>query len=63
MAMYKRLRTYTTWSIACFAVWALIFAAGFIFHLKRDNHPVVYIFIGWCLGWLGATIARRLYRD
>jgi hypothetical protein len=59
--MHKHLRSYATWSIACFIVWATIFAVGLIFHFKRDNHVIVYIFLGWCLGWLGATIARALY--
>ncbi|HVS58526.1 MAG TPA: hypothetical protein VHD60_02175 [Candidatus Saccharimonadales bacterium] len=57
---FKR-RSYATWSIACFAVWAIIFVVGFVFNLHRDGHPVLYVFFGWVLGWLGATIARRIY--
>lgn len=60
--MHIKLRSYTTWSIACFVVWAIIFAVGLIFNLHRDNHLVVYVFAGWVIGWLGATIARHMYK-
>lgn len=60
--MRVRFQSYAAYSITCFVVWGLIFAVGLIFHLKRDNHPVIYIFFGWVIGWLSATIARKVYK-
>jgi hypothetical protein len=60
--MRKRFHTYTTYSIACFIVWALIFAYGLVFHLHTKNHAAFYVFCGWVIGWLSATIARKVYK-
>jgi hypothetical protein len=60
--MHKKLHSYTIYSISCFIVWALIFAVGLILHLHRDGHPIVYVFLGWVIGWLSATIARSVYK-
>ena len=58
-----KFHSYTAYSIACFAVWAIIFTIGFTFNLHRDGTPVLYIFAGWCIGWFGGAIARKVYKD
>ena len=61
--MKKRYYTYTFYSIGCFIVWGILFAIGLIFHPVHDkNHKVVTVFGGWVLGWLSATIARKVYK-
>lgn len=55
-------RSYTTYSTACFVVWGLLFAYELLFHVHIKNHAAVYIFSGWCIGWLPAMIARKVYR-
>jgi hypothetical protein len=59
--MRARRGTYTTYSIACFAVWALIFLVGVATGSHRPGHPVLYVFGGWVIGWTSATIARAVY--
>jgi hypothetical protein len=54
--------TYRSYSIGCFAVWAILFAIGLIFHIHVKNHAALYIFYGWVIGWLSATIARSVYK-
>jgi hypothetical protein len=58
--MRRRLRTYTAYSIGCFVVWGLIFAIGAL-HPRNTGHAIVFLFAGWALGWLSATIARYVY--
>lgn len=60
--MRKKLHTYTAYSIGCFIVWAIIFAYGLIFGVQLRNHAVLYVFYGWVIGWLSATIARKVYK-
>ncbi len=58
----KKFNTYTGYSIACFIVWAILFLIGFTFHIKTKNHAAFYVFCGWVIGWLSATIARKVYK-
>lgn len=59
--MNNRLNTYTAYSIACWIVWALLFAIGLATGRSREGYPVVLVFAGWVIGWLSATIARAVY--
>jgi hypothetical protein len=59
--MRRHLRTYTSYSIACAIVWAVILA---VISAKTDSttrHTFLLVFGGWWIGWLSATIARAVY--
>lgn len=55
------MRTYTAHSIACGIVWAVLLIASTLAGNGKSNHAVVYVFLGWWIGWLSATIARSVY--
>jgi len=59
--MRQSLRSYTASSIGCGIVWAALLTVGAIVGHASPNHAVLYVFFGWVLGWLSATIARWVY--
>lgn len=59
--MKRRLNTYTAYTIGCALVWAIILAVVFAATSDAVKHTVVLVFGGWVIGWLSATIARRVY--
>jgi hypothetical protein len=59
--MYKRFHTYAAYSIACFVVWGIILVVRVGFHLHDPHHEILDVFCGWTIGWLSATIARKVY--
>jgi hypothetical protein len=54
-------RSYTTYSIACFLVWAVILIVVSLAASGDRRHVVYYVAGGWLIGWLSATIARSVY--
>lgn len=59
--MRKRLNTYTAYSIACAAVWAVILVVVYTEAGDATRHTILLVFGGWAIGWLSATIARAIY--
>ncbi len=59
--MRRRYGTYTSYSIACAIVWAVILAGVFATADTATRHTFVLLFGGWWIGWLSATIARAVY--
>ncbi len=55
-----KVNSYTTYSIGCFLVWAIIFGIGAL-HPQDTGHVLLLVFGGWFIGWLSATIARYVY--
>lgn len=59
--MKLQAHTYTGYSIGCAVVWAVILLAT----ARRKEHPDANIMrqvcASWWMGWLSATIARRVY--
>jgi hypothetical protein len=35
--------------------------AGTLAGSGTPNHAVIFVFLGWWIGWLSATIARSVY--
>jgi hypothetical protein len=60
-AMRKGLNTYTSYSIACAAVWAVILAVVSTEASDATRHTYLLVCGGWAIGWLSATIARAVY--
>ncbi|MFZ1179349.1 MAG: hypothetical protein WAO15_24455 [Mycobacterium sp.] len=59
--MRRRFNTYTSYSIACAIVWAVILAGVSSLADTATRHKFVLVFGGWVIGWLSATIARAVY--
>jgi hypothetical protein len=59
--MRRSLRTYTAYSVGCGVVWAVLLIAGTLAGNGSASHTVLYVFLGWVLGRLSATIARVVY--
>jgi len=57
----KQTRKYWAYSIAIFVLWGIIFLVHWL--AKSPPHPKTLglIFLGYVIGWLGATIARSVY--
>ena len=60
-AMRKWSNTYTGYSIACAAVWAVILAVVSTAADDATRRTFLVLFGGWAIGWLSATIARAVY--
>ena len=59
--MRDRLNTYTAYSIASAIVWVVLIAIGVATGKTSTQHTVVYVILGWVIGWTSATIARYVY--
>ncbi len=59
--MSRRSNTYTSYSIACAIVWAVILAGVSAVADGATRRTYMLVFGGWVIGWLSATIARAVY--
>ena len=59
--MSRRSSTYTSYSIACAIVWAVILAGISTVADAATRRTYMLVFGGWWIGWLSATIARAVY--
>ncbi|MGA8332274.1 MAG: hypothetical protein WB777_23760 [Mycobacterium sp.] len=59
--LHTRTRTYTSYSIGCAVVWAVILATVFTHAGDTTRHTFAVFFGGWVIGWLSASIARVVY--
>ena len=54
---------YAVWVAGGLVVWALILAGFMVWDLRSTSRAVIWaVFAGWCIGVLGASIARKIYR-
>lgn len=59
--MRSQLRTYTAYSIACAVVWIVLIAIGLARGNTTTQHTVLFVMLGWWIGWTSATIGRYVY--
>jgi hypothetical protein len=55
------MRTYRTYSIGCFVVWAVLLIVVSTTQTSNTQRTFLLVFGGWCIGWLSASIARVVY--
>src|ERR1700740_2507750 len=54
---------YAVWVIGGLIVWAFLLAGFMAWDLHSTSRTTIWaIFAGWCIGVLGASIARKIYR-
>jgi hypothetical protein len=54
---------YAVWVIGSLIVWAFLLAGFMVWDLHSTSRTTIWaIFAGWCIGVLGASIARKIYR-
>lgn len=54
-------RSYTTYSIGCAVAWGILWIVVGLTASATTQERVLYVFLGWLIGWVSATIARRVY--
>jgi hypothetical protein len=54
-------RSYTTYSIGCAIAWGFLWLILALKGNHTTNNHVLYVFLGWVIGWTSATIARAVY--
>jgi hypothetical protein len=59
--MRDRLNTYTAYSIGCALVWVVLIAIGLAAGKTSTQHTVLFVLLGWAIGWTSAMIARYVY--
>lgn len=59
--MRDRLNTCTAYSIASAIVWIVLIAIGVATGKASTQHTVLFVILGWAIGWTSATIARYVY--
>ncbi len=59
--MRDRLNTYTAYSVGCAVVWIVLISIGIATKRTTTEHTVLYVILGWAIGWTSATIARYVY--
>jgi hypothetical protein len=52
---------YQGYSIACVVAWAAIWILVGTLASAHTVQTFGYVFIGWVIGWISATIARMVY--
>lgn len=54
--MNKSYKSWAIYSIGLFVVWALIFLARWELKGTPGLQTIAFVFFGYCVGWLSATI-------
>jgi len=59
--MRRNLRTYTGYSIGLAVAWAVVLLLVWGIDPPTTQRHVVFVFLGFAIGWVSATIARYIY--
>jgi hypothetical protein len=52
---------YLGFSVGCATAWAVIWVLLAILASPKTVHTMGYVFLGWVIGWITATMARVIY--
>jgi hypothetical protein len=52
---------YLGFSVGCAVAWAVVWILLAALASAHTLHTVGYVFLGWVIGWITATIARAVY--
>ena len=54
--------TYAGFAASCAVAWAIIWVLLAILASNLTVHRMAYVFLGWVIGFMTATVARSVYR-
>jgi hypothetical protein len=57
----KKLNSYAAYTVGCVIAWAILWVVVGTQSSEATRERVLYLFLGWLLGWTSATIARSVY--
>lgn len=57
----KKFNSYRAYTVGCVIAWAILWIVVGIQASEATKERVLYVFLGWLLGWTSATIARTVY--
>jgi hypothetical protein len=57
----KKLNSYAAYSVGCVIAWAILWIVVGTQSSEATRERLLYVFLGWLLGWTSATIARSVY--
>jgi hypothetical protein len=57
----KRFNTYKAYTVGCVIAWAILWVVVGTQSSEATRERVLFVFLGWLLGWTSATIARSVY--
>jgi hypothetical protein len=55
-------RPYWVFSISVFVLWGIIFLVHWLANSPPHPKTLALVFFGYFIGWLSATIARKVYK-
>ena len=55
------IRNYAAYSIGCAVVGAVLLSGEAAKANGHSMHSILFVFYGWVIGWVSATIARSVY--
>ncbi len=61
MGPIKNLNSYAAYTVGCVIAWAILWIVVGTQSSEATRERVLYVFLGWLLGWTSATIARSVY--
>jgi hypothetical protein len=57
----KRFNSYRAYTVGCVIAWAILWIVVGTQSSGATREHVLFVFLGWLLGWTSATIARAVY--
>jgi 4-hydroxybenzoate polyprenyltransferase len=57
----KRFNSYKAYAVGCAIAWAILWIVVGTQSSEATQERVLFVFLGWLLGWTSATIARAVY--
>jgi hypothetical protein len=57
----KRFNTYGAYTVGCVVAWAIFWVVVGTQASDHTRRTLLYVFLGWLIGWTSATIARAVY--
>lgn len=61
MGTLRRFHSYKAYTAGCVIAWGIVWI---VVGTQASDHKrlvVLYVFLGWVIGWTSATIARAVY--
>ena len=55
-------RPYWVYSVSVFVLWGIVFLVHWLVGSPPHPKTLGLVFSGYFIGWLGATIARKVYK-